>query len=465
MAYGSSTIVSIIIFMAIMAVVAMIAERHPWRVDLTEEGGFTLSEQTRNILKSLEKPIEMKAFFQTASPEQTKAKDLLDTYHYYDKRITYEFIDPDRQPDIARRYEIRTYGTIVLEGYDKKQTVQSADEESITNAILKLSRNEEKKIYFLNGHGEHSVDSTERDGYSMARSALQKENYRVEALNLMQQEQVPKDAAAVVICGPQKELFPQEITSLKNYLASGGKLMVLVEPQQDGGLSDFLKSYGVELKNDIVIDKLSRIFGGSYLTPVVVQYGLHKITDSFGVATFYPEARSVTPSKEMPEGVQVEVLASTSPNAWAETNMKLLDQGQAGFDEKEDITGPVSLAAISEIDTAKVLPKPPENPSQDKNNPEGANGKKAYLIVAGDSNFADNTNFALSGNGDFFLNMVNFLAEEENLITIRPREKVGRPLIMTENQMRMLLWTVLVLVPLLVVLTGLGVYRMRRARR
>ena len=144
--YGSNTMIASVVFLAILVLVVMIAERHPWRVDLTEAGSYTLSEQSRNILKSIDKPIEIKAFFATAAPEQTKAKDLLDTYRYFSKEVSYEFIDPDRQPEVARKYEIRSYGTLVLEGYGKKQTIQSTDEDAITNAILKLTREKEKKI-------------------------------------------------------------------------------------------------------------------------------------------------------------------------------------------------------------------------------------------------------------------------------------------------------------------------------
>ncbi len=222
--YGSSTVLATLFFVGILVFLVLIAERHPWRVDMTESGAFTLSEQTRNILNALEQPIEIKAFYATAAPEEAKAKDVLETYRYAGSRITYEFIDPDRQPDMARRFEVRSYGTLVLEGYGKKQSIQNADEESITNAILKLSSNEQKKLYFTIGHGEHSLEKSDKEGYSGLREALEKENLVVSDLNLFQQAQVPADAAAVIIAGPQKPFFPQELASLKAYLEAGGKI-------------------------------------------------------------------------------------------------------------------------------------------------------------------------------------------------------------------------------------------------
>jgi len=469
--YGSSTVLSTLFFVGILAFLALIAERHPWRVDMTESGTFTLSEQTRNILNSLQQPIEIKAFYATAAPEQTKAKDLLETYRYASNKVNYEFIDPDRQPDMARRFEVRSYGTLVLEGYGKKQSIQNADEESITNAILKLSSNEQKKIYFTIGHGEHSLEKSDKEGYSGVREALEKENLVVADLNLLQQAQVPADAAAVIVAGPQKPFFPQELASLKVYLESGGKLMVLLDPYRDGGFTQFLKDYGVGLGDDVIIDKLSRVFGGDYLMPVVMQYGTHRITENFDLATFYPEARSVSPAKEPPQGVQLETLASTSENAWAEKNLEMLKRGEASFDEKEDTPGPVSLIVLAEIERSKQT-KPGESKDvQGKDSEEPAaednttRSNPAFLIVAGDSDFAANTYFGLSGNGDLFLNMVNFLAEEKNLITIKPRGKSQQPMLMTETQGWVAFLVVLVLAPLLVLCSGLAVYRVRRSQR
>ncbi len=470
-AYGSNTVVVTLVFIGIAVFIALIAERHFWRLDLSEGGSFSLSEQTQKILETLDQPVSVKAFFATAAPEQSKARDLLDTFRYHSKNIEYELIDPDRNPEAAKRYEVRTYGTLVLEGFGKKQSIPTADEESMANALLKLSRKEQKKIYFLMGHGERSIDDAEREGYSTVRAALQKENHAVEELNLMQETQVPQDAAAVIVAGPRKKLFEQEIASLENYLKQGGRVALFLDPHHDAGLKDFLKRHGVDLGDNIIIDKLSRVFGGSYLMPVVTEYGLHKISEGFSLMTFFSEARTVDALKEAPEGVHVEVLASTSPNAWGETNFDLLNQGQAMQDEKEDLPGPVSIAVISEIeasDPAKAAEGKPEEKeagSEKVEKPRAEPRKKGQLLVVGDSDFISNSHFELSGNGDLFLNMANFLAEEAHLITIGSREPGGRPMLMTPGQANLFLLTVMVFVPLVVILAGLGVYRVRRSQR
>jgi len=468
--YGSNTVLTTLLFLGILVFLGLIAERHPWRVDMTESGTFTLSEQTRTILDALDQPVAIKAFYATASPEQTKATDLLETYRYASPKIQYEFIDPDRDPELAKRYEIRSYGTLVLEGYGRKQTVTTADEEGLTNALLKLSRDEPKQVYYLLGHGEHSLDKSDKEGYSSFREALEKEHYTVAELNLLQQAEVPDTAALVVVAGPQKPLFPQEIAALKAFLDSGGRLMIFLDPYHDGGLTQFLRDYGVELADDIVIDKLSRVFGGSYLMPVVMEYGAHRITENFALATFYPEARSVLPAKEPPPGVVLEILASTSDNAWAEKDQEMLKQGEAAFDEQVDTIGPISLVVLAELERQSEDPAPPgeragEDGSQEPEDEAGPRTKPGLLLVAGDSDFAANTYFGLSGNQDLLLNMVNFMAEEQHLITIKPRQEVTQPMLMTQTQAWSVFLLVLIFMPLLVLASGLVVYRVRRAQR
>lgn len=467
-AHGSNTLISTVLFLGILVVVALIAERHPWRVDFSDSGNFSLSEQTRNILKAIDKPVEIKAFFATGAPEENKARDLLETYKYAGNKISYQFIDPDRHPEMATTYGIRTYGTVVVEGYGKKQPIPNLSEESLTNALLKLTREGRKKICFLVGQGERSAQPGDKDGYSTVRAALQKQDYAMADLNLLQVAQIPGDASLVVLAGPRKPLMPQEIEVLRSYLTNGGRLMALLDPYQDGGLRDFLKSYGIELSDDIVIDKLSRVFGGSYLMPVVMEYGNHKITDKFDVATFFPEARSVVAAKQPPAGVTVQVLASTSQNAWAERDLDAVKKGQVGFDEKIDLPGPVPLAVIAEMgkDVKQAPAKPPgSNPAEAAADDKAPPSRKACLLVVGNSSFADDTYFGLSGNADLFLNMVGYMAEEETLITIKPREKKGQPLLMTQGQVNLVALIVLVGVPLLVILSGLTVYRIRRSQR
>jgi ABC-type uncharacterized transport system involved in gliding motility auxiliary subunit len=459
-AYGANTLISAVIFLAILVVLVLIAERKPFRVDVTQTGSFSLSPQTLNLLKAMDKPVQVKLFFSNAGPgaqNRDKAKELLDSYQYYSKNIKYEFVDPDTQPEIARLYDIKVYGTIVLEGYDKKQVVQTVDEESLTNALLKLSRKEQKMVYFLTGHGEHSLTADERDSFSNVKSALEKSLYMTAEYNLLQHDDLPPDAAAVIIAGPVKQIPPRERQIIGNYLARGGKIMLMIDPLTDTGMKDFLKGYGIEISDDVVIDRLSRLFGASERVPVVMEYGPHKITENFSQPTFFPDARSVVPSEKAPDGIDVQVLAATSANAWAERNLAMLKQGKAAFDQGEDLAGPVPLVVLA---TVKGQRQAPEAGQKEESKP----GKDGVLIVAGNSMFASNSYFNQYGNGDFFMNMVSFLADDAGQITVS-RPESGKPLLFTREQASQIFWLVLAIMPLLALVSGIVVYKVRRSQR
>jgi ABC-type uncharacterized transport system involved in gliding motility auxiliary subunit len=460
-AYGINTLVSTIIFFAILVLLVLIAEQKPLRVDVTQSRSFSLSGQTRNILTEIDKPIAVKIFISASGPgaqNKDKIKDILDTYCYYSKNIKYEFVDPDSQPEITRRYDVKTYGTIVFEGYDKKQVVQTADEENITNALLKLSRKEQKKIYFLAGHDERSLSADARDSFSNAKSALEKNLYAIGEFNLLQQQDIPADAVAVIIAGPRKQIPEREQGIMKNYLARGGKVMLMIDPLTETGMKGFLEGYGIQISQDVVVDRLSRLFGASERVPVAMEYGPHKITDNFAQPTFYPDARSVVPSDKPPQGIQVQVLASTSPNAWAERNLEMLQEGQAVFDKDTDLPGPVPLVVLATIAGHK---EPADAGQKDENSPQGKDG---ILVVAGNSLFASNSYFNQYGNGDFFLNTISFLADEANLITVE-RPNTNKPLMLTRTQATNIFWIVLVIVPLAVLISGIAAYRVRRSQR
>jgi ABC-type uncharacterized transport system involved in gliding motility auxiliary subunit len=458
----STTAVGFLAFVGIIVIIAVIGQLHPFRMDLSQSKRYTLSAQSKKILKSLKGDVSIKAFFQEGARNREEIRDLLETYRYYSSHIHYEFIDPDRQPMLAKQYQIRTYGTLVLEGFGKSQTVTNASEEAITNAVVKLTQKEEKVVYFLTGQGERDTGDVGKEGFSTVKSAIEKENFKVKALNLLTETRIPADAALVVIAGPQKPLLGGEIELLRQYLQHQGQVMVLLEPFIDGGMGDFLKTYGLSLKDDIIIDPMSRVFGASYLMPVITQYGFHKITEGFTIASIFPTARGVYSEKKSPTGITVTELASTSPYSWADMDYRSSTSKELKFDEERDRKGPVPVAVIAEI---RAKPGSGADDLEKKGSGADKQGLTAHLAVFGDCDFASNTYFNLQGNGDFFLNTVNFLAQQENLISIE-RPKSQSPLLtLSRSQERTLFWAGLLLMPLVVLVAGISVFRARRKHR
>jgi len=457
----SNTAFGFVAFVGILIVAALIGQRHPFRIDLSESKRYTLSDQSKKILAGLKGDISIKAFFQEAGRNREQTRDLLETYRYHSKNIRYEFIDPDRHPTVAKQYQIRSYGTLVLEGFGKTQTVTSIDEQSITNAIVTIPQEGKKVVYFLTGHGERDTTDVGKDGYTTAKSAIEKENFRVKPLNLLAEARIPEDAALVVIAGPQKPLFANEIELLRQYVHQKGRVMVLLEPFADGGLQGILKSYGFLLAADTMVDPMSRVFGASPLMPVITQYGLHKITEGFTVACIFPTARSVYTEEKSPPGITLTELALTSPYSWAETEYQAGTTKELKFDERKDRKGPVPVVAIAAIGVEKESAEAEGKGSSG----EGPSGRGAHLAVFGDCDFASNTYFNLQGNGDFFLNTINFLGQQEDLISIQRPKSGSAPLTLSRSQERILFWLGLLLMPLVVLAAGIAVFQARRRHR
>lgn len=459
LAYGANALVASVLALALLGFVDALAARHSWRVDLTANKRYTLAPQSVKVVEALTEPVKVTAFFGEAQPGRQRFKELMSQYAYRSSKLTYEVVDPDRQPALARRYKVTSYGTIVAERGDREERFFTISEESVTNALIKVSRTEKKRVYFVTGHGEHGLDDAGKTGYSLVKEALEGENYQVEPLLLLRAEAVPADASVVVVAGPKGDLLPAEAKLLEAYMERGGKLLVLVDPGQLPALEAFLRDRGIELVADTLIDRLSRLFGADARMPVISQYTPHPITNEFEMASFLPLARSVRPINDPPKGVEVQALASTGSGSWAETDLDSLNKGEASFQEDQDIRGPVPVAAVATI-------KPKEDGgASDSPEAEAEESSSARLVVFGDSDFASNTHLNLSGNATLLLNTVSWLAEEGELIAIRPRPEGSSPLLMSPMQARLLFWFSVVAMPLAVALVGGGVLWRRRAYR
>ncbi len=352
--YGTNVTIMILVVLGIAIFVEAISSQHSIRFDLTRNQRFTLSDQTQKIVQALDKDVNMIAFFSLDQDDREAATDLLQQYKRLSSRISYEFVDPDKNPGRAKSYEIKNYGTIVLETSEKYEKIIDSTEEALTNALVKVIRDEQKVIYFLKGHGERSLEDVGQAGYNQVKRAIEQENYVIKELLLMQEQTVPEDATALIIAGPQKDLVPAEEESLHAYIHQGGNVLFLLDPDQASGMIAFLKEYGVVLGDDMIIDTFSRVFGGSYEMPVASTYTQHPITENFNIATFYPAARSVT-LEEPPPRATATVLATSSPQSWAETDKQWNSSAaRLNFMRVMISRGPVPLAAVVTLDLLKT---------------------------------------------------------------------------------------------------------------
>ncbi len=455
--YGLNALVMVVLILGVIALVEAVSYRHNWRVDLTENKRHSLSPQTVKVLQGLTGPVKATAFFRPDQPGKRTAEDLLKQYAARsDGKFTWETVDADRNPLLAKRYGIETYGTVVLEaavkaGQVKEEKILDAEEEKLTNGLIRVTREGKRIVYFLKGHGEKDPANSEKTGLSEIKGSVEKLNYEVKDLLLARETQIPDDAAIVIVAGPQKDLLPNEVDALAGYVARAGKVFLMADPFQAPGLGSLLERYGLGLGKDVIIDvnPQGRLLGAGPEIPVVGDYQNHPITQGFRYATFFPVARTVSVKDKPPEGVTAQPLARTSPESWAETNQEEIRTGQVKRDADE-AQGPLTVAAVATVDAQGVS--------------EERKGAKARIVVVGDSDFATNAFVNLSGNKDLFLNTLSWLAEEENLIAIRPKESRSTPIFLTAAQGQVLFYVPVVLLPLAMIVAGVVVVVRKRGR-
>ncbi len=467
--YGSHASLFTVIVLAVVLLLYKVATQHNQRFDLTQAKRFTLAEQSTKLLQGLQQPIKVLGFYSVAEREREAFLDLIKQYTPHTDKITYEVIDPDRQPALAKQYNITAYNTVVVEGYGKKEKLLRVEEAALTNAILQVTRTTKKVVYFVTGHGEPGLNESDRNGYNVAKQALEEQNYTVQELILARQPTVPEDAAALLLIGPRRDLLEAETEALAAFLGRSGHLCILLDPEMAPGLVTFAQRYGLEIGNDIVIETnpVGRLVGGDYHMPVVMAYEQHTITKELAnVMTLFPLVRSVQPAKDLPAGITAQGLAQTSAESWAETDLKTLQEGKTTFDAGSDRKGPISIAAVATIAVEKVsAPAPPAESTPAVPEPSAA-PRAARLVIVGDSEFANNSLFPVQGNGDFFLNIVSWLAEEEDLIALRPRKGGGGgPVMLTAAQVPLIFWLPVVLLPLSVFASGALVFMRRKWRQ
>jgi ABC-type uncharacterized transport system involved in gliding motility auxiliary subunit len=460
--YGTVSLVGIAVFVGILVAVNYLAARQSKRWDLTANQIYSLSDQTVKILQSLDSPVKFTIYDQEVNFDRSRGR--IDSYVYQSPRVSAEYVDIDKNPTRTRAAQVQSYGTIVIEYKDRTERVTSTNEQELIKAVTGA----QKKVYFTSGHGEKDTAVSERSGYSSINQALTSDNFGVEKLVLIQKQTVPDDATVVVIAGPQTDFLQPEIDALKTYVAKGGKVFALLDPPDKPESPDtplllgFLKEWAIDMGRDVVVDAsgIGRLFGADASVPVAASYPSHAITEGFGVMTAFPFARSVTPIDGV-SGRTASPIVETGPQSWAETNLASLATGQVELNtDKGDKQGPIRLGAAVSAPATEAPPPPSGNASPDK--PDDTRKPETRIVAMGDSDFASNAALGIQGNRDFFMNAVNWLAQQENLIAIRPREPEDRRLTMTADQQQRIMLLSIFIIPGLVFATGVYTWWRRR---
>ena len=513
--YGTNTALMIVAFVGIAAVVNFLAFENSARVDVTATKQFSLAPRTLALLENLDKDLEAKAFFVPGRNIQeelalqaliAQTEDFLREFEARSGRFEYEFIDPVVEPLTANEYNATSFPLLVLEDLESGRrhhlTPTFALEQDLVTALLIVTGQEQKQVYFLSGHGESDPLNEQRDteGFGLARRGIESENYAVSTLNLSfaddrqvleqvggdQETEDGEDEPAVVrmlvVAAPKTNLPEEEAQVLHRYLKAGGSMMFLGDPDTPPSFRDFLASWGVVMGDGHIVDQ-QRNAGQNEITVLARDQYISLLPDpdldrilSVGQltgrldTTYYPGVTSVSPAEEgtlffpdilvqqqdeeEPEEdertptVFGTALGFTSNDSWLIKDPTRNEPDESAGDVRDIYYPGVVVRAVGRVDEP-----PPENV---------ASLRTASLVVIGDSDFASNRHFFSFDNSDLFLNSINWLVGDAPLASIRPKATPFRPLVLTRNEFNFMRYSSWFLLPILMAASGAFVWYRRR---
>jgi ABC-type uncharacterized transport system involved in gliding motility auxiliary subunit len=440
---GANFIVYSVVVIAILVLVNWFVDNHDHRWDLTPNKQYSLSPQTKKILKNLNRDVTIDVFDRQRA--FGKEKDTLGMYSAASRRVDVQYVDPDRHPALAKEYGIRNYGTIVVAAGGRHFEAQGDDEQAITNALIRVLKGK-RTVCFVGGHGERNLDGTDRDGYDRVKKALGDENYDTQTLLLMQKLSVPADCSLLVVAGPKNDYLPPEVDAIRKYLEGGGRALFMLDAGvPTPNLDKLLADWNVTPRNDLVVDMnpVARIFGTSPAMPLIIQYGSSPIVQPLSNrATLFPLSRSFEIGKDNKAGVTTDNLCETSADSYdvMDFNPKM---EKVSFRPGKDLKGPLTVAVSGSI-------------------PGQASKKEGRFVVFGTSLLAANNFLGFQANRDLFMNTINWLSADEDLISVRPKPPESQPLNLTARQASKLFWLGVIGLPLLIVVAGATVWWERR---
>lgn len=440
---GTNAIAKTAVVLLVVGLVNWLGINYEQRWDLSENRIYTLSKQSQAIVAKLEQPLEVLVFDRSTNLELEK---LFLNYRRYSDLFQFKFINPEQEIELAQQYGVKSLGEIYLQYGDQRQKLDTTNtalgeaisETQLTNNIVKIKRDRPTNIYFLQGHGEASLDMVE-GGLAQAIQILTERVNTVQTLNLASSGKIPDNANLIIIAGATRKLLVAEVSTLQQYLKTGGNLLLLLSPNLDSGITPILQNWGIELDNRLIIDGQggSRVMGFGPAVAIVNNYGKHPVTASFrnGISLF-PDARPLKIVEKA--GVKSTPLAITDGQTWAESD---LSGEEVTFDSGKDISGPLNVAI--------ALERTQSQPSR--------------IVVFGSITFATNGWFEQQLNGDILLNSISWLTgEDRDTLLIRPREATNRRLNLSALQTSVISWLALRIMPFMALVTGVFIWWSRR---
>lgn len=426
--------------------------------DFTRDKESSISDKSQKVIGHLKENVEILVF---SPDDQTGAvKYLLDSYVFYNKRISYSFIDPEKSPQLAQSYGVTKTGQGVIKYNSSHLLVDAVNEESVTNSIIRMTQSVKNYVYFIMGHGEHVVDDfNSNQGYGLLWKDLLGENYFVHKLKFEPPNYyIPGNCTILVAAGPRRMFTEMEVKAVKEYLENGGRVLLLLDPNVRTGLEGLINEYNIKPEDDCMLDvvfpslieRAMAMSQGRRASPrplfqvLVNDFPEHEITRDLkekSVLMSVAKSISVADEKKISLDLKVEILARTTDKGWGETNLEGLFNGGKISGDVSSRRGPRGVALLST---------------------KGKTEADSKLIVIGDSDFVNNEFIGQLYNRDFFMNCMAYLSKQAALISVRPRHMFASRLDYDPVTMSRIFTVSVLVFPQLFLIAGIAIWRLRR---
>jgi len=437
-----------ILFLAVVGVLAYLSTRYSFTADWTANNRNTLSEASSELLKQLDGPVTITSYATEDESVRRAVRELVDRYQRHKADLTLQFVNPDLEPETVRALGIRVNGELRVEYQARVENLQSLSEQGLTNMLQRLARSGERWLVFVDGHGERKPQGVANHDLGQWSQQLVAKGFKAQTHNLVQNPQLPENTQVLVLAGPQMDLLPGEVAMINQYVAGGGNLLWLTDPSENKnqyGLAPLATQLGIDFEPGMIVDPTTQVLGVSDPRfALVADYPGHAITQGFDALTLFPQSHGLIIMP--PNNWQARVILQTEERSWSETGDM---SGSIQFDVADDVSGPLTLGVAL---TRALLVDDGEPPREQR------------IVITGDGDFLSNAYLGNGANLLLGMNMINWLANDDQLINIPLKTATDKNLQLSVLAQGMIGLGFLFVLPLLLAGSGFLIWWKRRKR-
>lgn len=442
----------VLLFLGAVGLLAWLSTRYSFEADWTANKRNSLSEASIAALKVIEGPVSVTAYATEDENIRRGITELIKRYQRIKPDLRLTFVNPETDPEQVRQLNVTLNGELIFNYAGRSEHVKEFSEQNLTNTLQRLVRSGDRWVVFLEGHGERAAQGAANHDLSGWVRQLTGKGIKVQSINLATTPAIPNNTSVLVIAGPQVDYLPGEVKILRDYVEHGGSLLWLADPGSLHGLMPLAEQLGVEFYPGVIVDPTTQLFGiNDPRFAIVTEYSFHPVTRGFKSVTLFPQAAGIDFKK--PEGWEGEPILQTVARTWSETG-KL--SGDIAFDKGKDMPGPltVGIAMTREI-------KDKDTAAADNN---AGSKHEQRVIVLGDGDFISNNFLGSGGNLDLGMNMANWLIHDDSLVSIPAKTAPDRNLELSKSMQIVIGFGFLLLLPALLVGSGVAIWMKRRKR-